>query len=273
MLSGLLLVGFGMIVTKRSSRSLTFMAAIAFLYFGIVRGGCICPVGSVANLVVGLKTPNMLGRITLAIFLIPLVAAWLFGRVFCTTACPLGTIQHLLYKRKKFIRLPRVFLLLGIVSTVLILLATIHAALFRSRFLICELDPYRVLFFNGYAWFKQVSGMLLHNPQPEHVILLACSGGILIYTAVILLIGWWIPRPFCRFVCPYGVLLGLLAMVAFRRRTIDSQSCVYCGQCEKACPVQAITINRAEKEVSLSSYHCVQCGKCSDACRFDSIKS
>ena len=272
-MSFLLLAGFTVIVRRGKSRNLTFLAAMALLYFGVVRGGCICPVGSVANLAVGLKTPNMLGRITLAIFMIPLISAWLFGRVFCTTACPLGTVQHLLYKRKKFVRLPRVFLIIGVASTTLVLVLTIVSALFRSRFLVCELDPYRVLFFNGYAWFKQLSGFLLHNPQPEHVILLACSGGLLVYTAIIMIVGWWVPRPFCRFLCPYGVLLGLVSIVAFRRRTIDRDTCVLCGQCEKACPVQAISMDRPSKQISLSSYHCVQCGKCSDACRFDSIKN
>jgi polyferredoxin len=215
----------------------------------------------------------MIGRITLAIFLIPLVSAWIFGRVFCTAACPLGAVQHLLYSRKRFIRLPRAFVKISLFTTAAVLLATIFFALSNRMFLICELDPYRVLFFNGYAWFKQIAGLIMRTPQPEHLILTVCSGGLLIYTAVILVIGWWIPRIFCRFVCPYGVMLGVVSLVSFRQRTIDSSSCVYCGRCEKVCPVQAITIDRKSKTINLSSYHCVQCNECTDACSLDAVKS
>jgi hypothetical protein len=188
-MSILLIAGFVMVVRKSRSRNLIFAAAVAFIYFGIVRGGCICPVGAVANMSVGLKNPNMIGRTTLAIFLIPLVSAWLFGRVFCTTACPLGAVQHLLYSRKRFIRLPRLFVKISLFTTVAVLLATVFFAVSNRMFLICELDPYRVLFFNGYAWFRQLTGFIMHTPQPEHLILLACSGGLLVYTAVMLVIG------------------------------------------------------------------------------------
>ena len=86
-----------------------------------------------------------------------------------------------------------------------------------------------------------------------------------------LVLGRWVYRPFCRFVCPYGVLLGLFSMVALKRRHIEQNQCVKCGRCEKQCPVQAIVLDPKTREYRISSYHCIQCNRCSSICRKNGI--
>jgi NosR/NirI family transcriptional regulator, nitrous oxide reductase regulator len=58
--------------------------------------------------------------------------------------------------------------------------------------------------------------------------------------AVLLLIGVFVGRPYCRFLCPYGAILKLIAPLAKWRVTITPDECVNCKLCEDACPFGAI---------------------------------
>jgi ferredoxin len=55
-----------------------------------------------------------------------------------------------------------------------------------------------------------------------------------------LLIGLFVGRPYCRFLCPYGVILRLLSRLSKWRVTITPTDCIQCRLCEEACPFGAI---------------------------------
>jgi NAD-dependent dihydropyrimidine dehydrogenase PreA subunit len=251
------------------NRMFWLFAAIGLGYYGIIRGGCICPVGAVANVVIGMITPENVGRVTVIFFLIPLAAAFFAGRVFCVTACPLGACQHLTAKKQPLM-LPRKLNLILLLTAPLMLLAVCYQAVTASCLLICLLDPFKPLFFLGHAWFKQFTAWL-SGTSCEHGMLLVCgvaSWGIL---AGVLILSRWITRPFCRWVCPYGVLLGIFSAVGFRRRVINQEKCTRCLQCRNVCPVQAITIS--PEKSTISSYSCIQCNRCGNVCQQNAISS
>ena len=99
-LAGLLVVGGAMVWRHAHFRWFWMPAVVTLGYFGFVRGGCICPVGSVANLSLGLVHPELIGKTTALMFFLPLLAALIMGRVFCVAGCPLGAVQHLLGGRR-----------------------------------------------------------------------------------------------------------------------------------------------------------------------------
>ena len=80
-----------------------------------------------------------------------------------------------------------------------------------------------------------------------------------------LFLNFWVPRFYCRFVCPLGALLGLLSRFAIWRIGRKEEGCTGCGLCERNCegacePTQRIRISE-----------CVMCLNCLDECRHDAI--
>ena len=43
-------------------------------------------------------------------------------------------------------------------------------------------------------------------------------------------------------------------------------SCIFCGICQKKCPTDAITVDRAAKTWQINRLQCIACGSCSEAC-------
>lgn len=200
---------------SRSRRGLLIMTLFAVAYFGFWRKGCICPIGAIQNVALALFHPEYaLPLSVLAFFLIPLVFTLFWGRGFCAGVCPLGAIQDLVVVRP--VRVPR-WLEHGLrfVPYVYLGLAVLFAAT-ASAFVICEYDPF-VAFF-------RLSG----------------SWSLLLLGAVFLVAGMFLGRPYCRFLCPYGVILGMTSRCSKHGVTITPDSCVRCRLCENECPFGAI---------------------------------
>ncbi|MEI6350180.1 MAG: 4Fe-4S binding protein [Verrucomicrobiota bacterium] len=267
-MAGLLITGMWLVRTNRSSRWISIQLAFALLYFGFARGGCICPVGATANVFLGIQHPELVGLATLALFLLPLVAALACGRVFCGSVCPLGALQHLLSSPKaKPLPLSLHRALLFIPPAILV--ATTVRVWLGCGFLPCEIDPYVPAFFQSHSLLQKLAS-LASSQYAEPVLILAGSSKTWALLSATLIAGWFVPRIFCRYLCPYGVLLGLFSAVAFWRRQINAESCLQCNRCVKHCPVQAIE-NARDGSVSVSPFQCVQCGRCHELCAHKSI--
>ena len=210
-----------LVLKKRSRRGIFLLMVFSLVYFGFWRKGCVCPIGAIQNVVLSVFDGGYAMPITvLLFFLLPLVFTLFFGRVFCAAVCPLGAIQDLVAVRP--ISVPR-WLENGLrlFAYVYLGLAVLFAAT-GSAFIICRYDPF--------VSFFRLSGSL----------------NILILGACLLLIGIFIGRPYCRFVCPYGVVLRQLSRLSKRRVTITPDECVKCRLCEDSCPFGAIREPTAE---------------------------
>ncbi|MHB9025581.1 MAG: 4Fe-4S binding protein [Armatimonadota bacterium] len=199
----------------RSRRGVFALTVLSIAYFGFYRHGCVCPVGSIQNVALALG-PNgyALSLLVGAFFLLPLLFALFFGRVFCSSVCPLGAAQELALIRP--LTVPR-WLEHGLgLIPYLYLGAAVLLAYTGAAFLICQYDPF-VLFFR-----------------------LGGSQGMLLVGLGVLLSATVIGRPYCRFFCPYGVLLRWLAPLARWRVDISSDACVTCTNCVGSCPYNAI---------------------------------
>lgn len=202
-------------IRGRSRKAIFLIMLASLLYLGFWRQGCVCPIGATQNIALGLTDSSHVVSVSAIIFFFaPLIIALFFGRAFCGGVCPLGALQDLFVIRPLKIpawaeqglsMLPVIFL-----GTAVVLATT------GTGFLICAADPLVPIL--------RLSGTTAA----------LAAGGIL------LIIGMVIARPYCRFVCPYAVLLKWTSALSRHRVTVTPDECIQCGLCENVCPFDAI---------------------------------
>jgi NosR/NirI family nitrous oxide reductase transcriptional regulator len=210
-----LLLASHLVFVRRSRRAAFVLMIAALLYFGFVRDGCICPIGAIQNVTLTVFDSSYAIPIAAAVFfVVPLVFTLFCGRVFCGAVCPLGAIQDAVLIHP--VTVPR-WLESGLrLLAYAYLGAAVLFAATGSAFIICRYDPFVGFFRMGGNW------------------------NILLVGVCLLLIGLFIGRPYCRFLCPYGVILRNLSRLSKRRVTITPSECIQCRLCENACPFGAI---------------------------------
>lgn len=202
-------------IKRRSRRGLVLLAAVSLLWLGFWRQGCVCAIGSIQNVALALADPGYaIPLAVLAVFALPLLASLYFGRTFCAAVCPLGALQELTLLKP--VKVPAWLEHgLGLLPFVYLGAAVLLAAT-GTTFIICEYDPY--------VGFFRLSG----------------NASILVFGAALLLLGLFVGRPYCRFLCPLGAVFGLFSRISRRHLRIPEKQCINCRLCEDACPYGAI---------------------------------
>jgi len=191
--------------------------------------------------------------LTLILMVFVCVSLFLLGRgVFCGWLCPFGALQELLNKAARRLKVPQVRLptwlnerlwaLKYLLLMVLIGLSFVDAA-YTARAV--EIEPFNTAILFGFA-----------RAWPFTV-----------FAVVILGIGLFIERFFCRYLCPLGAglaIVGRWRMVEWLKRRPDCGS--RCGTCEGLCPVQAIGSDGA-----INLNECYQCLSCQVAYHDDQV--
>lgn len=210
----LALSGFSL-YRKRSRGSVWALSIFSLIYFGFIRKGCVCAVGTVQNITDSFVNGTVPAGAVVVLFLIPLITALFAGRLFCGTACPLGAVQDFIsldrFKVPKL--LDRILVLLPPVVLYFVVVAVVRG----DGYLLCRFDPYVSIFRMNAPFY------------------------LLIITAAAVIVTLLIARPFCRYLCPYGVLLGVASLFSKWRVEIEPEnSCRDCTLCRPACPVNVI---------------------------------
>jgi len=206
-------------------------------------------------------------------FLIVIAITLLFGRIYCSTICPLGSFQDVLSFRNRnrytFAK-PHNTLRYGILAL------TVIVFVFGSSLVLNLLDPFSSFGRIFSNLFRPVVIALNNFTAP----LLESKGVLLLYSvrwgepvvfsilfasAVLMLVFWLSVRHgrlYCNTLCPVGALLGLVSKVSVFRIAFGDHACTHCGECAKVCKSRCIDVE--EKEIDMS--RCVSCFNCFDAC-------
>lgn len=186
----------------------------------------------------------------LVVFVAALAMALFLRKAFCGHVCPVGFVVERLGRLgrrlgvarsvpaglERVLRLPKYLLLAFFLYTTFFAMdAASVAAFLRSTYNLTA-DARLLVFFA--------------DPSPLAVGVL----GLLALAGVV-----W-RGAFCRWLCPYGALLGLLALAGPMALVRDPGKCTGCGRCRRACPMDlAVAPGRRPLE-------CTGCAACVLAC-------
>ena len=216
------------------------------------------PIAGLMNLKFWLSSGHLPATHPAAMFLLLsfLATAFLFRKAFCSWLCPVGTLSEYLWRagRRIFRRnfsLPR-WLDLPLRSLKYLLLGFfVWAVANMSADSVVEFmhSPYGAIadvrMLNFFRYLGQAAAIVL----------------ALLAIASIFVQNFW-----CRYLCPYGALLGLAALASPLRIRRSAPACIDCAKCAKACPAQL----PVDKLITIKSAECTGCLECVAACPSES---
>ena len=207
----------------------------------------LCPFGGVVTIYQYATTGTFVQKIHESSFILMIlgfILAVLFGPVFCGWVCPLGTVQEWtsklgkkLFKRRFNRFVPRKvdgvlrYLRYGVLVWVLYMTAA------TGRLVFAEVDPYFALF-NFWSSEVAVAGLV--------VLGLTLVGAL------------FVERPWCKYACPYGAVLGVTNLFRVFKIRRNESTCIACDKCNNRCPMN-IPVSR---QLVVRDHQCISCLEC-----------
>ena len=212
------------------------------------------PIAGLMNLKYWLSTGHLPATHPAAMFLLLcfLAIAFLFRKAFCSWMCPVGTLSEYLWRagreifRRNF-HLPR-WLDIPLRSLKYLLLGFFVWAVGNMSADAVEQfmrTPYGVIadvrMLNFFRYLGETAALVL----------------IVLVIASVLIQNFW-----CRYLCPYGALLGLASLLSPLRIRRSSDACIDCAKCARVCP-SALPV---DKLITIQSAECTGCLECVAVC-------
>jgi len=181
-----------------------------------------------------------------------LAVSFLFRKAFCSWICPVGTLSEYLWQLGR-----RLF----------------RRNFFPPRWLDVTLRGLKYLLLGFFVW--AVSSMAVDElaafmNSPYGVIAdvkmlnffrhLSETGAIVV--GILALASLFIQNFWCRYLCPYGALLGITSLFSPARIRRNPETCIDCEKCAKACP-SALPVDRL---ITIKSAECTGCLECVAVC-------
>jgi ferredoxin len=177
--------------------------------------------------------------LAMAFFLALAVVA---NKAVCGWGCPFGALEELVYTLPLFRRAKRWQLPLWASNSV-------RLALFIAFLLVL------------YGLVGGRKGLVLyHYMNPFNLFSQDFSTRSVVYfTGAYLLLSFVFYRPFCRFICPFGLLSWVVERISLTRIRVDRERCIDCRACAKACPLTAARDRLDRKPLPADCFACMRC--------------
>ena len=212
----------------------------------------LCPFGAIESAYLLATKGNMLQRVDWSNFILlfsVLLVALLLKRAFCGMICPLGFLQEISHKLcnlfyKKQFTVPTVvdkplrYLKYIVLAAIIIFTIQLGEMIFRPY------DPW----------------VAYHHLFSEDLMAEFSIG--LVVLIVTLVASFFYDRFFCKYLCPMGAFLALLAPIGLTGIKRNASTCINCHACSKICPVN-IDVNSMTE---IKSVECINCNECVNVC-------
>jgi polyferredoxin len=213
------------------------------------------PIASLMNLKAFVLTGELPERLVAGLVLLVafLAITLLFRKAFCGWLCPVGTVSEALWKLGR-----RVF------GRTFALPRWLDVPLRGLKYLLLA------FFLWAAVWSLPVEGIRAFLASPYGLVadvkmldfFRRMSGATAVALAVLGVFSLLVPNAWCRYLCPYGALHGLLSWLSPVRIRREAGTCVDCARCARACPSRLPVDRRA----SIASPECIGCLECVAAC-------
>jgi len=194
--------------------------------------------------------PSVIDKLLVLVFF--LVLAVVGNKIICGWACPFGAMQELIYSLPvphKMKRWKAPFWLTN----------TIRSGLF---FIV-------LLFLFGIVGGRK-GFVIYHYLNPFNLFNLDFENWMILVTVIVsLTLSFFIYRPFCLLICPFGFISWITERLSLTRVKIEHEKCTNCGACIRACPSEAAKGKVSDK---LFGADCFSCARCLNVCPVDAIR-
>ena len=215
------------------------------------------PIASLMNLKLWIATGRIPHIHPAGMFLLIsfLAISFAMRKAFCSWLCPVGTISEFLWKigRQTFRRnlaLPR----------------WLDLALRSLKYVLLGLFLYAVvgMSVSGLkAFMEGPYGLISDVKMLNFFRFLSFTGGVVLAALVVASV--FIQNFWCRFLCPYGALLGMAAKFSPSRIRREPETCIDCAKCARVCP----SLLKVDKLITITSVECTGCMECVAVCPAD----
>jgi polyferredoxin len=207
----------------------------------------VCPFGGVETLYTFIASGLFVKKIhsaSLALAGIVLLLSIFFGPVFCGWVCPLGTVQEWVGKLgKKFFRRR------------------------YNHFVPARLDHYlrytRYLVLLWVLYVTATSGVLVFEAYDPYYALFnfwttEVAWTALLILGLVLLGSIFVERPWCKYACPYGAVLGITNLFRVFSIKRSTTTCKADGACSIMCPMNI----PVDSKTTVRDHQCISCMEC-----------
>lgn len=214
----------------------------------------------------------------LAPLLLLIILGLIFGRAWCSWVCPLGFVQDLFIRIRKYLRIGYFNLSDNLkLSSVfvkwffVIALVCIAVGIGIPHFFLkayqadlitpfCQICPSKQIFPFCEGRFKEM--LTVDTISSLSTVMSYLAIGVFIFY---LLTTSFIRRMWCR-LCPMGAVLGLFNRFSFLSLRKEGKRCTKCGVCQRSCPVQVTEVYEEKEKEKIASSDCTLCFRCVEMC-------
>jgi len=230
---------------KVSSKLRFLMLAAGVIVFGVIYGFLVqgganpSPVLSLRGVLSSILVKHTITLPLLGMLIALLVVGIVSNKSICGWGCQLGLLQDLLFRVPTPKWKPPFWLSNSV--RILAFVALVGGMAWATFDWIAQVDPF--LLFSS-KWMIPA----------------------LLFVGAILIASLFIYRPWCQFLCPFGLVSWVLEQVSVLRPRIDHDKCLGCKNCVDACPTGAMASFYEDKKIHAD---CFSCGACIAACPRD----
>lgn len=196
---------------------------------------------------------DMIHPAGLVIFIAAIAMALLLKKSFCGWICPVGALSDAVWKLGSKI-FNRNFLLPKYADYPLRTVKYILMAFF-IYVIVIKMPPFAIYRFLLGDYYKIADVKMLY-------FFTMMTTTTFISLLLLFVLSLFFKNFWCRYLCPYGALLGLISFFSPLKITRNPEACIDCGKCSRNCPSSL----PVDKKIRVRSPECTGCLTCVSHC-------